>query len=141
MEGIYGLIHLLDRIQDQAAETLGEQAVFGELAGTESANQQRLADRTGGTLRRYTVVGLWPDEYWDQGMRDATFVEFVEADTPVAAAQAARLQVASRRVALADVTDEVGARGEAAELAARIEILAVFEGSYLMDRYDPTLDD
>ena len=141
MEGIYGLIHLLDKVQDEAVETLGEQAVFGELVETESANQDGLADRTGGTLRRYTVVGLWPDAYWGQGMRDATFVEFAEADTPVAAAQAARLQVASRRVALADATDEVAAHEETVELTARIEILAVFEGSHLMDRYDPTLDD
>ena len=140
MEGIYGLIHLLDKVQDEAVETLGEQAVFGELVETESANQDGLADRTGGTLRRYTVVGLWPDEYWDQGMHEASFVEFAEADTPVAAAQAARLQVASRRVAPADATDEAAAHEESAELAARIEILAVFEGSHLMDRYDPTLD-
>ena len=31
IDDLRGLLHLLDHIQDQAAEVLGEEAVFGEL--------------------------------------------------------------------------------------------------------------
>jgi hypothetical protein len=30
-EGLNGILHLIDHIQDEAAETLGEEAVFGKL--------------------------------------------------------------------------------------------------------------
>jgi hypothetical protein len=140
MESVYGLIHLLDHIQDEAAETLGEQSVFEDLTELQTANHEQTATRTSATHKRYTVVGLWPDEYWDQGMRDGSFVEFTEADSPVAAAQAARLQAAPNRVVLADENDAAAVQEETADLAARIEILAVFEGYHLMDLYDPTLE-
>ncbi len=72
--------------------------------------------------RTYTVVGLHPDADLDDGMREATFVHDVEADTPTRAVREVRLQMSADP-----------------EQAEDIEIIAVFEGRH-NDVYDPILD-
>ena len=40
-------------------------------------------------MKKYTVIGLYPDSHWGDGMHEASFIDWVEALTPVAAAIAA----------------------------------------------------
>jgi len=84
----------------------------------------------------YTVVGLFPDSDWDSSMWDASFVEWVEAGTPLAAAQAARVEAARKRLIPDDPEDEAAVNRAAEEFAPNTAILAVFPG-WLGDQYDP----
>ena len=67
----------------------------------------------------YTVVGLHPDSDWSHGMREASFVTFVQAMSPSHAGLLACREMTP------DEPDDV-------------VILAVFEGSH-QDRFDPGL--
>lgn len=87
----------------------------------------------------FTVVGLLPDSEWDGSMRDATFIEQVEAQKPSEAAQTAQVVTARLRIAATDGRDEDEVNQEIEEYASTIEILAVFPGT-LPDLYDPSED-
>jgi len=69
-------------------------------------------------------------------MRDATFVQHVEAATPVAAAQEARLWAAPTLQESDGDSEGPMPKDELAQEADSIEIIAVFVGS-LADQYDP----
>ena len=83
----------------------------------------------------YTVVGLHLDSIEDGDVHDASFCDFVTADTPLDAAQKARLQAAKNRLPTAAQRDS----DEIARLADDIAILAVFAGQH-SDLYDPALE-
>ena len=117
---------------------------FGHFDGVErgqlsEAKVDALAERINmeeQTDGHYTVVGIMPDSDWDSCMRDATFVDFVEADNVLAAAQAARLQVAWRRLVFENEEDEAANSKRVEEYASTIEIVGIFVG-HMPDLYDP----
>ena len=77
---------------------------------------------------QYTVVGIFPDSDWDSCRHDASFVEWIEAGTPLPAAQSARVQAANNRLIVEDSDDEATVNERTQELVASTEILAVFPG-------------
>ena len=72
-------------------------------------------------MQTYTVVGLYPDTEWGQGMHEASFIHHVKAPTPTIAARFARRELAGENNA-----DD-------------LEVFAVFIG-YLLDQYERSLD-
>jgi len=89
-----------------------------------------------GHLKLYTVVGLFPQCDWDGSVRDASFVEFVEATSPHEAAKRARIVAARNRLVFEEKLPEDELLKEAEKLGFQIETLAVFEG-HIPDLYDP----
>jgi len=87
-------------------------------------------------LKPYTVVGLFPQSDWDGSVRDASFVEFVEATSPHEAAKSARILAARNRLVFEEKMPEDELLKEAEKQGFQIETLAVFEG-HLEDLYDP----
>ena len=85
----------------------------------------------------YTVVGIHLDSIED-GTHDASFCDFVVADTPLDAAQKARLQAAQNRLPTTGESD-ANADEKIAAIADDIAILAVFAGQH-SDLYDPALE-
>lgn len=76
-------------------------------------------------MNTYTVIGLYPDSEWGYGsMRDATFVEHIDAESPTWAAIRAKREVAARR----EITPE------------QLCVIAVFCGKHL-DDYEPSIED
>lgn len=63
----------------------------------------------------YTVVGLYPDSSWGQGMREATFVEFGKGDTAEEAIDAILEAVAAQSDLDVD----------------ELEVLALFKGHHM----------
>jgi hypothetical protein len=89
-----------------------------------------------GLLKPYTVVGLFPQCDWDGSVRDASFVEFVEATSPYEAARSARILAARNRLVYEQELPENEFLKEAEKQGFQIETLAVFEG-HIPDLYDP----
>ena len=89
-----------------------------------------------GQLKPYTVVGLFPQCDWDGSVRDASFVEFVEATSPHVAARSARILAARNRLVYEETLPEDELLKEAEKQGFQIETLAVFEG-HIPDIYDP----
>jgi hypothetical protein len=89
-----------------------------------------------GLLKPYTVVGLFPQCDWDGSVRDASFVEFVEATSPHEAAKSARIHAARNRLVFEAEMPEDELLKEAEKQGFQIETLAVFEG-HIPDLYDP----
>ena len=89
-----------------------------------------------GRLKPYTVVGLLPQRDWDGSVRDASFVEFVEATSPHEAAKSARILAARNRLVFEETLPEEELLKEAEKQGFQIETLAVFEG-HLQDLFDP----
>jgi len=87
----------------------------------------------------FTVVGLHPDSDWGNGLYDASFVDHVQADSPIEAARAARLHAAQNRLVPDHENDEVATSKQVAELARNILVLAVFFDCH-RDEYDPRLE-
>jgi len=89
-----------------------------------------------GLLKPYTVVGLFPQCDWDGSVRDASFVEFVEATSPHEAAKSARIPATRNRLVYEEKLPEDELLKEAEKQGFQIETLAVFEG-HIPDVYDP----
>jgi hypothetical protein len=89
-----------------------------------------------GPLKPYTVVGLFPQSDWDGSVRDASFVEFVEATSPHEAAKSARIAAARNRLVYEEKMPEDEIIREVEKQSLQIETLAVFEG-HTPDLYDP----
>ena len=89
-----------------------------------------------GPNRAFTVVGLFPQCDWDGSVRDASFVEFVEATSPHEAAKSARIHAARNRLVFEAEMPEDELLKEAEKQGFQIETLAVFEG-HIPDVYDP----
>ena len=89
-----------------------------------------------GLLKPYTVVGLFPQCDWDGSVRDASFVEFVEATSPHEAAKSARILAARNRLVFEEKMPEDELLKEAEKHGFQIETLAVCEG-HTPDLYDP----
>ncbi|KKL89020.1 hypothetical protein LCGC14_1918940 [marine sediment metagenome] len=70
-------------------------------------------------MRKFTVIGLHPDADWSHGMREASFVEWIEAEDSAAAGH--RVQEALSSKQDADPDDYL--------------VIAVFEGE-LHDIYE-----
>jgi hypothetical protein len=87
----------------------------------------------------YTVVGLFPDSCWDNGMHDAAFHACIAAETPIDAARTARLQAAEARLLAVDEDNKDERVDEIKEFAEGIVILAVMEGRF-EDVYNPDED-
>ncbi|HUT24719.1 MAG TPA: prolyl oligopeptidase family serine peptidase [Sumerlaeia bacterium] len=85
---------------------------------------------------RYTVISILPDSDWDSSMWDASFVEWVGADTPLDAAQAGRIEATRKRLIPEDPEDEDAVNRAAEDFASDIAILAIFSG-WLPDQYNP----
>ena len=87
----------------------------------------------------FTVVGLFPDSDWGDGLYAASFVEHVNAKRPIEAAQTARFEAARKRVQAKGGSDEITIKKETAEFASNILVLAAFRGEHA-DLYDPRLE-
>jgi len=86
----------------------------------------------------YTVVGIHLNSIEDGNAHNASFCDFVTADTPLDAAQKARLQAAQNRLPTTGESD-ANADEKIAAIADDIAILAVFAGQH-SDLYDPALE-
>jgi len=87
-------------------------------------------------LKPYTVVGLFPQSDWDGSVRDASFVDFVEANTPHEASESARIIAARNPLVFEEKMPEDELLKEAEKYGFQIETPAVFEG-HTPDLYDP----
>jgi len=99
-------------------------------------NAAPIQEEERGPKRAFTVVGLFPQSDWDGSVRDASFVEFVEATSPHEAAKSARILAARNRLVFEEKMQEDELLKEAEKQGFQIETLAVFEG-HLQDQYDP----
>lgn len=117
MEHFEGLAPLADKEVDALCERLNEDGL---------------------AAAHYTVLCFLPERHWYGSMRDASRVDWVEAETPLAAAEMARRQAASLLLPESD-QDPTSQAEEVTRLVEDIEILGVFEGC-LSDLYDPAAD-
>jgi len=88
----------------------------------------------------FTVVGLYPDTDWDGSMQGATFVEWVDAPSPIEAARMARHRMARIRLSGSDEPADADLEKEVPEAAGDFEVLCVFKGRH-EDLYEAWRDD
>ena len=120
---------------DAAGPPLND-AEIDQLCENINCGKGREPQADSGLPKPYTVVGLFPQCDWDGSVRDASFVEFVEATSPHEAAKSARIVVARNRLVYEEQMQEDELLKEAEKQGFQIETLAVFEG-HLEDLYDP----
>jgi len=136
------IAHVLAALRSSQGKDLRHMPQFEEAEPLSDAEIDQLCEQLNldsTSEPRFTVVGLFPDSDWDGGMYDASFIDHVQADSPIEAAKAARLQAARSRVVPNDENDEDETSKQVAELADNILVLAVFSDCH-KDEYDPRLE-
>jgi len=131
--------HILAALRSCQGHDLSHMPHFDEVEPLSDAEIDALADQINcgeATAGCYTVVGMFRQTACEGDLRDASFVEPIQAKGPREAVKIVRMKAARNRAAIPQGMGERAAKKEVKRLASDIVVLAVFEGQ-LSDLYNP----